>query len=130
MQKTDSYESVPGNRENRYFMPLQQTRREMVRDQDHTVITSVSALSVNQCSNCKYSQLASGQYVICIYEGKWFVGLIALLDNEQVDYMIAIIHPPLERASLNLKYQAVPVKREAKCNGKCITTVLEIRPAC
>lgn len=85
-ERFESHSTVPGTRDNHWFVPLSKTELKIgkVSGDDDSWIYCTTAKCKSSASGETEYKFEVGQYVACLYDQKWYIG-IALKDGEEDD---------------------------------------------
>ena len=85
-ERLESHSTVPGTRHNHWFVPLSKTELKIgkVSGDDASWIYCTTAKCKSSASGETEYKFEVGQYVACLYDQKWYIG-IALQDGEEDD---------------------------------------------
>ena len=81
---------IPGTRSFHEFSPVDQYSIEMKRTSEGKEPSYVHNFKIQAKQNSVVQVL---DYISCLYDNKWWVGVIANVDKEEVDVQVKFMHP-------------------------------------
>lgn len=88
--------TLAGTRENHYFVPIDKKSiqvRKVSRDTVSFIAHTYSTSDVSGCMNIAVQNLQPGQYVVCMYDTKWWIGNICETSSQNCDALVTFMHP-------------------------------------
>ena len=85
--------TFPGTRTYHQFIPITTTKIGAKRTSEQIEFSATFDLVTVRNLKLKTSHLKVGDYVACVYDDDWYVGVIEIICEEECDIRINFLHP-------------------------------------
>ena len=92
-ERFNSYSTVPGTRDNHWFVPISNSELQIGRVSGDNDIFIHSTASTNELSAQVQSKFEVGQYVASVYDRKWYIGILLEYVEEYDEFLVKFMQP-------------------------------------